>query len=97
VASLLIKKFYFLGLIFTTIKMILRDTAQTLTEAVTKFNRLVKCPTINGGGRLIYRGTQKMTASQTRFTEADVLFTKAVTIARLVKSINRGGPKITAS
>jgi hypothetical protein len=43
----------------TTTKMILRDTAQTLIEAVTKSNDLIKWPTIDEGGRFIYRGTKK--------------------------------------
>jgi hypothetical protein len=34
--------------------MILRDTAQTLIETVTKSNRLLKYPTINRCGRFIY-------------------------------------------
>jgi hypothetical protein len=35
----------------TTTQMILWGGALLLTEAVTKSNRLVKCPTINGDGR----------------------------------------------
>jgi len=42
----------------TTTKIILQDTAQTLTKAATKPNRLVKHLTINKGGHFIYRGTK---------------------------------------
>jgi len=35
----------------TTTQIILRDSALLLTEAVTKFNRLLKYSAINGGGR----------------------------------------------
>jgi hypothetical protein len=42
-----------------TTTQILRDGTLLLTESVTKYNRLVKCPAINGGGRFIYRATKK--------------------------------------
>ena len=58
----------------TTIKMILRDTAQTLTEAVTKSIRLVKClrfsevdvfiyGTINRLAKLIHGDSKKISNS----------------------------------
>jgi hypothetical protein len=43
----------------TTAKMILQGTTKTLTVAVTKSNRRVKCPIINGAGHFIYLGTKK--------------------------------------
>ena len=35
---------------YTTIQMILGDSAQTLMEVGTNFNHLLKCWAINGGG-----------------------------------------------
>jgi len=39
--------------------MILRDTTQTIAEAIIKSNPFAKCPMINGGGCFIYGGTKK--------------------------------------
>jgi len=47
----------------TTTQMILEDGAQTLMEAGTKSNRLLKCWAINGGGHFYLR-------RRSRFTEA---------------------------
>jgi hypothetical protein len=59
-------------------------------EAVTKSNRLVKCLKIFGGRHFNLRRGSQLTVSQNAFTEADILFTEAVKIARLVKSIYGG-------
>jgi midasin (ATPase involved in ribosome maturation) len=49
--------------------MILQDGAKTLTEAVTKSNRLKKCRTINRGGHFQLRRRSKLPALKNRFTE----------------------------
>jgi hypothetical protein len=74
-------------LLFTTTKMILRDTAQTLMEAITKSNCLIKCLKIFEGRHFYLRRQSQLTVSQNAFTEADILFTEVVKIARIVKSI----------
>ena len=48
----------------TTIKMILRDIAQILVEAVTKYNRLLKYMRIFGDGHFIYRGGHNCPSSK---------------------------------
>jgi hypothetical protein len=53
--------------------MILRGSALLLTEAVIKFNRLIKYQAINTGDRFIYGGDQEMSTSKNRFMEADTL------------------------
>jgi hypothetical protein len=49
--------------------MILVVTAQTLTEAVKKSNRLEKCLMINGGGHFHLRRRSQLTISQNAFME----------------------------
>jgi len=67
-------------------KLILRGTAQILTEVVTKFNRLVKYLMIFGGGRFHLQRRSQLTISQNQFTEVDK-------IVRLGKSIYWGSQK----
>jgi hypothetical protein len=62
----------------TTTKMTLRGTVHTLTEAVTKSNRLAKYLMINKDGRFYLHKHPKMIASINRFTESVILFLEAV-------------------
>jgi hypothetical protein len=52
--------------------MILQDGAQILIEAVTKFARLKKYWTINGGGQFHLRRRSRLPAFVNLFTEEDV-------------------------
>jgi hypothetical protein len=67
-----------IAVMLTTTKMTLRGTVQTLTEAVTKSNRLAKYLMINRDGRFYLHKHQKMIASINRFTESVILFMEAV-------------------
>jgi hypothetical protein len=73
--------------------MILRGSVFLLTEAVAKSNRLVKYLEIFRGGRFYLRRRSQLTGTQNSFMEEGILFTEAVTIDRLGKSIYGGGQK----
>jgi hypothetical protein len=75
------------GMMCTTTKMILRDTAQTLMEAVTKSNCLAKCLRISEADDFFYGGYHNYPSCKNASMEADILFTEAVKIVYLVKSI----------
>jgi hypothetical protein len=55
---------------YTTTQMILGGSAQTLMEAGTKSDRLLKCRAINEDGHFHLPRRSHSTASQNRFTEA---------------------------